>query len=58
MTAVVERRLINQGSAFEEQMGYSRAVRVGPWILLSGTTGFDYRTMTISADVREQAEHF
>jgi enamine deaminase RidA (YjgF/YER057c/UK114 family) len=54
--AVVERRLINQGSAFEEQMGYSRAVRIGPWVLVSGTTGFDYPTMTISGDVREQAE--
>jgi enamine deaminase RidA (YjgF/YER057c/UK114 family) len=54
--AVVERLLINQGSAFEEEMGYSRAVRIGPWVLVSGTTGFDYRTMTISGDVREQAE--
>jgi enamine deaminase RidA (YjgF/YER057c/UK114 family) len=54
--AVVERRLINQGSAFEEQMGYSRAVRIGPWVLVSGTTGFHYPTMTISGDVREQAE--
>lgn len=53
---MTERRLINQGSAFEVEMGYSRAVRIGPWILVSGTTGFDYRTMTISGDVREQAE--
>ena len=56
MVAVVERRLINQGSAFEQEMGYSRAVRIGPWILVSGTTGFDYVRMTISAEVREQAE--
>ena len=53
---MVERLLINQDSAFEEEMGYSRAVRIGPWVLVSGTTGFDYRTMTISGDVREQAE--
>ena len=53
---MVERRMINQGSAFEEEMGYSRAVRIGPWVLVSGTTGFDYQTMTISAGVREQAE--
>jgi enamine deaminase RidA (YjgF/YER057c/UK114 family) len=53
---MTERRLINQGSSFEEEMGYSRAVRVGPWVLVSGTTGFDYRTMTISGEVREQAE--
>jgi enamine deaminase RidA (YjgF/YER057c/UK114 family) len=53
---VVERRLINQGSAFEKEIGYSRAVRVGRWVLVSGTTGFHYPTMTISGDVREQAE--
>jgi enamine deaminase RidA (YjgF/YER057c/UK114 family) len=28
----------------------------GDWVFVSGTTGFDYRTMTISADVVEQAE--
>ena len=56
VAAMTERRLINQGSSFEEEMAYSRAVRVGPWVLVSGTTGFDYRTMTISGEVREQAE--
>jgi enamine deaminase RidA (YjgF/YER057c/UK114 family) len=28
----------------------------GAWVFVSGTTGFDYETMTISTDVREQAE--
>jgi enamine deaminase RidA (YjgF/YER057c/UK114 family) len=28
----------------------------GDWIFVSGTTGFHYETMTISADVMEQAE--
>ena len=28
----------------------------GDWIFVSGTTGFDYETMTISEDVAEQAE--
>lgn len=28
----------------------------GDWIFVSGTTGFDYDAMTISSDVREQAE--
>ena len=50
------RRLISSGSPFEAAIGYSRAVVDGPWILVSGTTGFDYRTMTISEDVAEQAE--
>jgi enamine deaminase RidA (YjgF/YER057c/UK114 family) len=50
------RRLISSGSTFEEEIGYSRAVVDGDWIFVSGTTGFDYRTMTISSDVVEQAE--
>jgi enamine deaminase RidA (YjgF/YER057c/UK114 family) len=50
------RRLISSGSVFEEQIGYSRAVVAGDWVMVSGTTGFDYATMTISADVVEQAE--
>ena len=50
------RRLISSGSPFETNIGYSRAVVEGDWIFVSGTTGFDYNTMTISDDVREQAE--
>jgi enamine deaminase RidA (YjgF/YER057c/UK114 family) len=50
------RRLISSGSVFEEQIGYSRAVVAGDWVMVSGTTGFDYATMTISADVVEQTE--
>lgn len=49
------RKLISQGSIFEENIGYSRAVVDGRWIFVSGTTGFDYETMTISEDVAEQA---
>ena len=37
-------------------MAYSRAVVEGDWIFVSGTTGFDYTTMTIAEDVVEQAE--
>jgi enamine deaminase RidA (YjgF/YER057c/UK114 family) len=50
------RRLISSGSKFEAEIGYSRAVVDGDWIFVSGTTGFDYSTMSISADVAEQAE--
>ena len=50
------RKLISSGSAFEREIGYSRAVVDGRWVFVSGTTGFDYRTMTISPDVAEQAE--
>jgi enamine deaminase RidA (YjgF/YER057c/UK114 family) len=53
---MTERRAILSGSAFEEQIGYARAVVDGDWVHVSGTTGFDYATMTISDDVVEQAE--
>ena len=50
------RKLISSGSTFERDIGYSRAVAVGDWVFVSGTTGFDYSKMTISADIAEQAE--
>jgi enamine deaminase RidA (YjgF/YER057c/UK114 family) len=53
---MVERRAILGGSSFEEQIGYARAVVDGDQVHVSGTTGFDYPTMTISDDVVEQAE--
>lgn len=54
MTAT--RTLITSGSTFEREIGYSRAVVQGDWIFVSGTTGFDYASMTISDDVAEQTE--
>ena len=50
------RRLINSGSTFEAQAAYSRAVVDGDWIFVSGTTGFDYTTMTLAEGVVAQAE--
>lgn len=50
------RRLISSGSTFEKDIGYSRAVVQGDWIFVSGTTGFDYSTMTIPDGVVAQAE--
>jgi enamine deaminase RidA (YjgF/YER057c/UK114 family)/quercetin dioxygenase-like cupin family protein len=44
------RSLISSGSSFEKSVGYSRAVVDGDWIFVSGTTGFDYESMTISDD--------
>lgn len=49
------RTLISSGSGFEEKIGYSRAVVVGDTVYVSGTTGYDYATGTISDDVAEQA---
>ena len=48
------RRLISSGSKFEELIGYSRAVVDGDWIFVSGTTGYDYKTMTLAPDVIAQ----
>lgn len=52
----MKRTLISSGSTFEADIGYSRAVAQGDWVFVSGTTGFDYTTMTISDDIAEQAE--
>ncbi len=52
----MKRQLITSGSRFEEQIGYSRAVAQGPFVFVSGTTGFDYATMTIADGVAQQAE--
>ena len=52
----MRRTLISSGSTFEEQIGYSRAVVQGDWVFVSGTTGFDYASMTIPDDVRAQAD--
>lgn len=38
-------RLITSGSPVEVQIGFSRAVVVGTWAFVSGTTGFDDATM-------------
>ncbi|MDU0304372.1 RidA family protein [Streptomyces sp. PAL114] len=53
---MTRRRAILSGSTFEERIGYARAVVDGDRVHVSGTTGFDYATMTICDDVVEQAE--
>ncbi len=50
------RKRISSGSTFEKQVGYSRAVVAGDWVLVSGTTGFDYATMSIADDILQQTE--
>lgn len=52
----MQRQRISSGSTFEAQIGYSRAIVAGPWVFVSGTTGFDYTTMTIADSVVAQAE--
>jgi len=50
------RKLIGSGSTFERDIGYSRALAQGDFVFVSGTTGFDYSTMTIAEGIEAQAE--
>jgi enamine deaminase RidA (YjgF/YER057c/UK114 family) len=52
----MNRQRISSGSTFEADIGYCRAIVAGPWVFVSGTTGFDYATMTIADGVVEQTE--
>lgn len=54
--STMPRKLISSGSPYEEQIAYSRAVVDGEWIFVSGTTGFDYATMSIADSPAEQAD--
>ncbi|KQS87549.1 MULTISPECIES: RidA family protein [unclassified Rhizobium] len=51
------RKLISSGSPFERTAGYSRAVVQGDWCFVSGTTGYDYATMTMPQTVEEQTRN-
>lgn len=45
---------ISSGSTFEATIGYSRAVVLDGWVFVSGTTGYDYATMTLPESVEDQ----
>jgi len=49
-----KRENISSGSSFEDAYGYSRAVKVGETVYISGTVGIDYTTGTVSNDPVEQ----
>ncbi len=51
-----QQKRIFSGSTFETSIGYARAVVADDTIYVSGTTGFDYQTMTIAADVVSQCQ--
>lgn len=48
------KRHISSGSPFEASIGYSRAVVQDGWVFVSGTTGYDYATMSLPIDVETQ----
>ncbi len=51
------RRLVSTGSSLERAAGYSRAVIDGDFAFVAGTTGYDYTTMTMPADVTSQTRN-
>ena len=53
----MSRRLISTGSPFEKAAGFSRAVIDGDFAFVAGTTGYDYATMTMPADVTSQSRN-
>ena len=48
---------VSTGSPFETKFGYSRAVRHEDTIYVSGSTGYDYASMTMPDDVGTQASN-
>ncbi|KQR79257.1 hypothetical protein ASG25_18335 [Rhizobium sp. Leaf384] len=56
-STAASRRRISSGSPFESAAGYSRAVVEGNWCFVSGTTGYDYATMTMPEAVEDQARN-
>ena len=53
----MSRRLISTGSPLEKTAGYSRAVIDGDFAFVAGTTGYDYATMVMPADVASQSRN-
>lgn len=50
-------RRISSGSPFERKIGYSRAVVDRDMVYVSGTTGYDYATMTMPEAAADQARN-
>lgn len=48
------RRNISFGGKLEGVVGYSRAVVMGNWCFLAGTTGYDAVTQSTPADIKDQ----
>ena len=53
-TGVMRRQLVSTGSVCEDVVGFSRAVRVGPWVSVAGTTATTPDGPVGGADVAAQ----
>ena len=51
------RQLISSGGPFEAKVGYSRAVRVGDWVAVSGTAAFKDGEPFAPGDAAAQTRH-
>jgi enamine deaminase RidA (YjgF/YER057c/UK114 family) len=50
------RRNVSSGSAYESMVGYSRAVRTGPYVVVAGTTGAGEDITTQARDALRRIE--
>ncbi len=52
----MDKKRISTNSIFEKEVAFSRAVVVDKTVYVSGCTGYNYATTTISDDIIEQTE--
>ena len=53
---MTQRQLVSSGAMWEPVVGYSRAVRVGPWVSVAGTTAATEDGGAVGGnDIAEQA---